>query len=72
MNRLSDLIAALTILDKYSDPDNPLCWSIYDESICVIPIVAAYDSPVSKSDAEKLGELGWFIHEERDCWAIWP
>ena len=56
---MKDLIAALTILLKYGNPDHPTHCE-HD----VLYVCGINPEDVSEEDIKKLDELGFFINEE--------
>jgi hypothetical protein len=59
---MDDLIEALTILRKYGNPKYP---THCDHDVLTICGIAPHH--VSKADNERLGELGFFINEDLEC-----
>ena len=57
---MSDLIKALQIFLKYSDPRNPTNCSHDEFVVCVEPAV------VSEEDRKKLHKLGFHANEEEE------
>lgn len=59
---MDDLIEALTIFREYGNP----AWPTHCEHD-VLTICGIEASQVSESDKVRLGELGFFVDEDLDC-----
>lgn len=57
-------LKGMKILEKYTETNSPEITSYEDDGTLTFPI------EVSKEDAEKLTNIGWFYDDGISCWII--